>query len=252
MDNFLDKISLNTKQKIYECIFQALCEDRQEADAYMELKTHVSGPFLNWDLIYRNLINAFGDDNVQVQWSTTVRGMWTVLLLYDVQSGLLISFMRDTRLEAIKHLKGDKQPQYIRSLIALNNELQAANKQLTLLDDGANAEAQNETELMKILDNLCLGFNCPIEHSQLHHVLVCFSSKYGTLSSLQAYILDCDFDIVEQQNWLDMAKPVMSNEIETADQKHNKPVITLKPKATDRLKEKGLVTLKENEKEKQA
>ena len=78
MDNFLDKISLNTKQKIYECIFQALCEDRQEADAYMELKTHVSGPFLNWDLIYRNLINAFGDGNVQVQWSTSVRGMWTV------------------------------------------------------------------------------------------------------------------------------------------------------------------------------
>lgn len=107
MDIFLGKISHDIKQKIYECIFQALCEDRQEADAYMGLKTHVSGPFLNWDLIYRNLINAFGDDNVSVKWSTTVRGMWTVLLLYDVESGLLISFMRDTRLEAIKHLKAE-------------------------------------------------------------------------------------------------------------------------------------------------
>ena len=104
---------------------------------------------------------------------------------------------------------------------------------------------------MKVLDNLCSGFDCPIEHHELHHALVCFSSKYGTLSSLQAYILDCDLDIVEQQNWLDMTKPVMSNEIETAKQEHNKSTITLKSKATDRLKEKGLVALKEKKKEKQ-
>lgn len=252
MDIFLGKISQDIKQKIYECIFQALCEDRQEADAYMGLKTHVSGPFLNWDLIYRNLINAFGDDNVSVKWSTTVRGMWTVLLLYDVESGLLISFMRDTRLEAIKHLKTEKQPQYIRSLIALNDELQATNKQLTLSNDVTSSKSQNGTELMKVLDNLCSGFDCPIEHNELHHTLVCFSSKYGTLSSLQAYILDCDLDIVEQQNWLDMAKPVMSNEIGTAEHEHNKSAITLKTKATDRLKEKGLVVLKEKENEKQA
>lgn len=252
MDTFLDKISQDIKQKIYECIFQALCEDRQEADTYMGLKTHVSGPFLNWDLIYRNLINAFGYDNVGVKWSTTVRGMWTVLLLYDVESGLLISFMRDTRLEAIKHLKEEKQPQYIRSLITLNDELQATNKQFTLLDEGTSSKSQNETELMKVLDNLCSGFDCPIEHHKLHHALVCFSSKFGTLSSLQAYILDCDLDIVEQQNWLDIAKPVMSNEIETTGQEHKKSVITLKPKATERLKGKGLVALKEKEEEKQA
>ena len=36
MDIFLGKISQDIKQKIYECIFQALCEDRQEADAYIE------------------------------------------------------------------------------------------------------------------------------------------------------------------------------------------------------------------------
>ena len=251
MDAILDKIPQTVKQKIYECIFQALCEDRQEADAYLELKTHVSGPFLNWDLIYRNLIKTFGEDNVNVKWSTTVRGMWTVLLLYDVESALLISFMRDTRLETIKHLKEEDRPQYVRSLIALNNELQAANKQLTLLDV-AKSEPQNETDLMKVLDNLCLGFDCSVERSNLHHALVCFSSKYGTLNSLQAYILDCDFDIVEQQNWLDMAKPVMSNEIETAEQEHNKSAITLKKKATDRIKEKGLVALKEKGNEKQA
>ena len=44
----------------------------------------------------------------------------------------------------------------------------------------------------------------------------------------------------------------MSNEIEIAKHEHNKSTITLKSKATDRLKEKGLVALKERKKEKQA
>ena len=52
MNNLLDGISLDVKQKIFECISQAVGEDRQEADAHLGLRTHVSGPFLNWDLIY--------------------------------------------------------------------------------------------------------------------------------------------------------------------------------------------------------
>ena len=56
MDNLLNSISQDVKQKIFECISQAIGEDRQEADAHLGLRTHVSGPFLNWDLIYRNLI----------------------------------------------------------------------------------------------------------------------------------------------------------------------------------------------------
>ena len=93
MDNVLDRISQDVKQKIFECIFQAIGEDKQEANVHLGLRTHVSGPFLNWDLIYRNLMNSFGNENVK--YSTTVRGTWTILLLYDVKSGLLISFMGD-------------------------------------------------------------------------------------------------------------------------------------------------------------
>lgn len=47
MDNLLDSISQDVKQKIFECISQAIGEDRQEADAHLGLRTHVSGPFLN-------------------------------------------------------------------------------------------------------------------------------------------------------------------------------------------------------------
>ena len=44
----------------------------------------------------------------------------------------------------------------------------------------------------------------------------------------------------------------MSNTIETAEQCHDGPALSLKPKATKRLKEKELVALKEQESEKQA
>lgn len=247
MKTLLDRVSQSVKQKIYECIFQAICEDCQEADSRLGLRTHISGPFLNWDLIYRNLMNTFGNDNVK--YSATVRGMWTVLLLYDVESGLLITFMREARLDTIKHLKDEKRPQYIRSLIALNNKLQAPIKQQSLF---LNTLEQNESELLKTLEELCANFECHIDNKVLHHALVCFSGKYGTLSSLKAYILDRDLDIVCEQDWLNMAKPIMSNEIETVESSYNQSAITLKPKATNRLKEKGLVALKEQENEKQA
>lgn len=76
MNNLLDGISQDVKQKIFECISQAIGEDRQEADAHLELRTHVSGPFLNWDLIYRNLMNSFGNENVKYSLLYVVCGLY--------------------------------------------------------------------------------------------------------------------------------------------------------------------------------
>lgn len=249
MDNLLDRISQDVKQKIFECIFQAIGEDKQEANVHLGLRTHVSGPFLNWDLIYRNLMNSFGNENVK--YSTTVRGTWTVLLLYDVKSGLLISFMGSTRFACIKRSKTNEQPKYIRSLVALNEEFQAQYKQQTFFDMEIES-SQKQSEFAKILDDLCANFNCHVDKKEVHHVLVCFSGKFGVVSSLKAYILDKDLDVVFEQDWLNAVKPVMSNTIETAEQSYDAPVLSLKPKATKRLKEKELVALKEHESEKKA
>lgn len=249
MDNQLYAISQDVKQTIYECISQAIGEDKQEANAHLALRTHVSDPFLNWDLIYRNLMNAFGNENVE--FSTTIRGMWTVLLLYDVKSKLLISFMRDDRFEKIKRSKVGNQPQYIRALITLNGNLQALSKQQTFSGLGA-APSPNRSELMKILNDLCANFACKIDHRETHHVLVCFSGKYGAVSSLQAYILDNDLDVVCEENWLNIVKPTISNVADTTGASHNNSILSLKPKAMNRVKEKELVALKVQESEKKA
>lgn len=246
-NTLLDGIRQEDKQKIFECLSQAIGEDRQEADAVLDLKTHVSDAFLNWDLIYRNLINAFTKGNLLL--STSKRGMWEVLLLLDEQSGLLLSFMRDTRFKTIKKSKHKNQPQYIRSLVSLNAELQAANKQQSLFDAD---EPEDETQLSHILNELCAGFEQKIDSTVANHTLVVFSNHYGRIDSLKAYILDRDLDVVYEQDWLDSVKPIMSNAIETVDHKDNHHAPVLKQKALERLHEKELVALKEQELEKQA
>ena len=248
MSNQFDFISIDVKQKIYECIFQAIGEDRQAADSYMDLKTHVSGPFINWDLIYRNLINAFGDENVK--YSTSIRGMWTVLLLYDVKSGFLISFMRDSRLESIRNSSAESRPQYIRALLNLNEGLQAPLKQ-RVIPGAESVSDQRCTNLMSVLDDLCANFECTVDYKKTRHLLVSFSARLGVLNSLNAYILDDNLDIVSEQDWLGVVNPIISNTIESAEE-HYVPKLTLKPKAQNRLKEKELVTLKDQEDKKQA
>lgn len=242
----LDGIQQETKQKIYECLSQAIGEDRQEADAVLELKTHVSGPFLNWDLIYRNLINAFSDDDVL--YSTSKRGMWEVLLLLDKKSGLVLSFMRDTRFEVIKKAKVCKQPQYIRSLVSLNAELQAPHKQQSLFEVG---EPADETQIERILDEMCVGFEDPVNKDTANYTLIVFSNQYGRIGSFKAYVLDKDLDVVCEQDWLENSSPIMSNEVDVVQEKAE-PRHALKQKSLDRLHRKELVALKEKELEKQA
>ena len=74
MENILEKIRRKDIQDIFECLSQAANEDRQEADNYLKLRTDVSGPFLVWDLTYRNLMNRFDEDDV-IKHAIANRGM---------------------------------------------------------------------------------------------------------------------------------------------------------------------------------
>lgn len=243
----LEKISNEDIQTIFECISQALEDDRQEALAYLKLRTYVSDPFLKWDLIYRNLMNAFGNDNIKC--SVAKRGMWTILLLYDEHNKILFSFMRETRFNDIKNHSNFARPQYIQALVNLNAELQALQKQLSLFP---NESKFSQTDLEKCLDELCAGFAGNVDTRNSQHVLIVFSDKNGIINSLKAYVLDRDLDIVFEQDWLDIVKPIMSSVPENV--KHTEKVIvpTLKPKALDRIREKELVTIKEQEAQKNA
>lgn len=239
--NDLDRISVQVVQKIYQCLFQAIGEDYQEAESHLELETHISQPFIIWDLINRNLIKSFSGSNVL--YSTKKRGMWEVLLLYDKKSKMLLSFMKDTRFKDIQKSSKRHKPQYIRALLLLNQSLQAEMKQQKLFYI-TEPECDNE-QLKVLLDSLCANFMEPVVSKVKHHALIVFSSSYGQLTSLKAYILDSDLDVVADKDLLDVVKPIMSNEVDKVskdDAKHKQPKLT--EKANRRLKQKELVALK--------
>ena len=247
MKNMLKSIRQEDIQNIFECLSQAVGEDRQEASEHLGLKTHVSDPFLKWDLIYRNLMNKFDKGNLK--YSVTKRGMWTVLLLYDENSKFLFSFMRDSRFKDIKNRKNASRPQYVQALINLNTELKAPEKQIRLFEEEPKF---TQTELERTLEELCANFEGSIDTKNSRHVMVVFSDKYGSIDSLRAYLLDCDLDIVCEQDWLDITKPIMSSIPETVQSAEKEVVPTLKPKALERIREKELVAIKAQEVQKNA
>lgn len=246
MENMLERIRHEDIQDIFECLSQAVSEDRQEASLHLGLRTSVAEPFLNWDLIYRNLMNKF-DEKELVKYSVTKRGMWTVLLLYDVNSKFMFSFMRDTRFKAIKNQTNSARPQYVQALLNLNSELQASTKQMRIFSDESKF---SQTELQRTLEDLCANFRGGIDVDKSRHVMVVFSNKYGSIDSLKAYLLDRDLDVVYQQDWLEVAKPLMSSIPDTVQREDEEIVPTLKRKALDRIREKELVAIKEQQEQK--
>lgn len=169
--------------------------------------------------------------------------MWEILLLYDKSSNMLFSFMKDTRFKDIRKVKRGRKPQYIRALLLHNQSLQAEIKQQKLFGS-SETECENE-QLKTMLDSLCANFIEPVVDKVKHHALIVFSSDYGQLTSLKAYMLDSDLDVVFEKNLLDIAKPIMSNEVDKVskdDSNYKKPKIT--EKANRRLSQKGLVALK--------
>lgn len=239
--NILDSISPDVIQSIYQCIFQAIGEDCQEAETHLEIKTHISKPFMTWDLIYRNLINKFGTENVL--YSTTKRGMWEVLLLFDKDSGLLLSFMRDNRFKTLQKSKPGKKPQYVDALLLCNNELQSATNQQSFFK--FEEQPEDEERLKSILNELCLNFSEPVLDAVTQHALIVFSSKFGQVSSLNAFILNKNWDVVVKKDWMNNLKPIIANTLETVSENNDEKIpLKLKGKAKERTKQKELVSIK--------
>ena len=237
----LDSISPDVMQTVYQCIFQGIGEDYQEAETHLGLKTHICRPFMTWDLINRNLINKFGTENVLC--STAKRGMWEVLLLFDKESGLLLSFMRDSRFKILQKSKRDKKPQYVEALLLCNSELQSSTAQQSFLT--FEEQPEDKERLKSILNELCVNFSEPVLDAVTQHGLIVFSSKFGQVSTLDAYILDRNWDIVMQKDWMNSLKPVISNAIETiSETKNDKFPLQLKSKAKERTKQKELISIK--------
>jgi hypothetical protein len=206
----LENISTSTKQTIYQALSQAM-EDYHETEASLGLITHNSKHPLIWDFFNRNLSKSFSQDDIL--YTAKKCGMWEISLLYDRESKLILSFMKDKRFKSLQEADQDDVPQYIQALLLLNNELEASVKQQALFSFESD---ENPNHLQMILNSICKQFKEPIKDVVKYHALVVFSEEFGMITLLKAYILDKDLGIVDSDNWLDQIRPIMpqSHEID--------------------------------------
>lgn len=231
----LNSILDHWKQNIYEALFQAMGEDYQAIRASMDLQTNNSGPFTKWDLAFRNLISFFKRENIP--YVISQRGSWSFILVYDEINNIVISFMRKSRYKTLTESHGQKNPQYISELLELNKNLES--RQPSLFDEkGNNNNIQISDKLREALNELCI--NWKERRNNLRHVLVVFDYQSNAIQFLKAYLLDKRMNIIEENNWLEAVKPVISNEIsEVTDASVvDNSNVMLNKKSFERIKDK--------------
>lgn len=243
LQDSISQITGATVQSIFQCLSQGFGEDYLEADSHLGLITHVSKSFLKWDLFNRNLFIQFASGDILH--SFYKRGMWELTLLYSHESNLLMSFMSKNRFRSIQNKRKKEWPLYLRALLTLNAHLQAAIEQQRFFEDD---ESENQEYFAHLLNMMCSSLGENGDHTNWRHALVVFDPKYNQISSLNAYVLDANMEIVEECNWLNVVKPVIPNMIETMAQSvtvSKQPI--LKEKALARMHKKQLVSLKSGE-----
>ena len=208
--NLLDGIPAKNRQEIYECISQAIGCDLQETTAKMEARTQTAVPFIKWDLVYRNLMNYFDSENLL--YSSVKRGCWVVLLLYYPELDLLLSFMKKKRFSSLRASNSKKRPAYLKALVSLNSKIQADYQQESFFEGTSCAV---NPEAVKILGELCQGFNSPVNKENLKHAVVVFDENGHRITELNAYILNGSFEILCHLDFLEKVHPVMDNSIES-------------------------------------
>ncbi len=226
-------------QDVYQCMDQGFFEDYSEAEGKLGFVTHNSRAFLRWDLFNRNISLRIPSTKRICKFPK--RGTWELNLLFELEQKIVISFMSQQRYSQILKARHTKWPQYLQALLMLNVELHAPIKQTRMYDE----DEPNTLYCMQILDNLCSGIDNKNNQSSWRHILVVFDAKYGRIASLVAYLLDRDMDIVEQQDWLNVVKPIISNTIDTVEPDVlSIPKTILKPKALKRIQHERLVSLR--------
>lgn len=236
----LNRIPRSFIETVYRGIEQAHAKDYPEYEQSANLVTHNAKSFQQWDYLNRNLKQALDDDNVV--FFSQKQGMWEFILIYEKESNMLISLMRETRFKTLQKSWKRQKVQYIETLLQLNYDFQAPNKPLDLFPCDKNPILNEKAAVL--LDSICATLK-KANIEQIHnHVLVVFDTAFGQLGTLNAYILDSDFEAVERFNWLNFCKPSLDLPEQVSEEEHNQIKPKLTEKAQKRIKEKSLVALR--------
>lgn len=242
MENNKTLIAKDKIQVIHDCIINAE-QERLDYELRHPKVTNNARSSSIWDYMNTNIVAHFTDD--KVLYAECKRGMWTLLIFYDSTNNLLVSFMKEERFKKICTGDGSEQPQYIQALLKLNDNYRSKFEQQSMFIDDCTEVG---VYINRLLNSICDSFTNPVDKGITNHVLVVFSTEELQLTTLKAYIINPYFDIVYEENWLDLVKPMVPEiTFERTQENSLKVQPKLTEKAAQRTHEKEMVSLKQKE-----
>lgn len=201
MSSYYIPVDDNVKHQIVRLLSDAVQNDVKEIMSTHYFEFFNSVHFLTWDCIYTRVYKRLNNENIIC--IKCKRGPWSFVLVYDLQSKYLYSFMKDKRLDQlILERKNRSAIHYLDALVTLNtgiNELNIdmtnAEQQLELLPLEKDSDWLKAVE--KILRDMLGIYYGKIEK----YAIITFNQFKGEVQSVKVTLLSPNMDIIYQEDW---------------------------------------------------
>lgn len=176
-----------------KAINNAVSDDIKEDFLLNGFVTTNSYPTRVWEYVNRNLLKELPPELCTVV--KTHRGPWEFMIIYDKQSGHIMTIMRDARFKELRESIHNRSTEHYVQLLArsFNSGLTAGYEQLSLEPD-VDEDIDMKTvsaEVQKLLSGL-RNENEPIKN----HVLVLFDTAGGQLVNIKSVMVTPKLEIV--------------------------------------------------------
>lgn len=152
-----------------------------------------------WNLINTEVKRALPKERFEV--IVSKRGVWEFVLVLDIKSGYLYSFMKGDRFETVrKNYEKNKKLHYLEVLCGINTPyLSETYEQLDFLNV-ANEQAEEKDE---ILEKMLMQLKNEVKK----HILVTFEISKDKIIAARANVVSENLQIMETEQWQQYITP---------------------------------------------
>jgi hypothetical protein len=207
-------------------------------------KTNNGRHFITWDFINTEL-----DVLPEYKFETIVskRGMWELVLIYDKETKWLYTLMKDKRLKQLQQSVKKDGIHYLEALASLNADLNDLEyEQLSMFE--LTSEDRKDC-INKTLDEMIHTLKSDVER----YALITFADINYEITSISAYIMTEQLEIVSKENWEEYIQAEFDLVINPIEKSHivNNEEIEDIPLLLKVISSNDLVAVKSTEKQKQ-
>lgn len=226
--------------KIIHCVEDAVGDDILADIQLNELRTMNSVPSRIWDLLNTSLIKTLETKECTV--ATAHRGPWEMVIIFEKTTKCIFTFMREKRFSELQRKQRSRLHMHYLDMLALqfNKELLADQQQLALFPHNFSDIGEVAELVQRMLHDLESDVSIV-----RHHVLVLFDTTGYQLTHIRAVKVTPNLDVARgcEQDWskyISASGSSVVEKVEHPEAPENNPNrgLTLKPKATERQKNK--------------